>query len=178
MNCIRYLSSSNPESVLGAAHDVYMPPKAGPAFLPRVDQGTRASLGLPGDVTASLMCNMRMPFRYGVIPTMPRVSAKVQCDGGEVELFNFVAPTFYHSITVRRYRGGTRVEKAYTFREGGMEGKGEAWWTTYRYQLEAFVDRVKGREAQTWLGRSDAVGNMEWIEKVYEKVCLMENVME
>jgi len=46
---------------------------------------------------------------------------------------------------------------------------GEDWWTTYRYQLEAFVDRVRGRAPQTWVSREDSVANMEWIEKIYEK---------
>ena len=43
----------------------------------------------------------------------------------------------------------------------------------YRYQLEAFVDKVKGRTPQYWLPADDAVSNMTWIEKVYEKVCLI-----
>lgn len=61
----------------------------------------------------------------------------------------------------------------YTFADGNLktEGKGlgEEWWTTYRYQLEAFVDRVKGRKPQTWVDREDSVANMEWIERIYEE---------
>ena len=42
----------------------------------------------------------------------------------------------------------------------------------YRYQLEAFVDKVKGRTSQNgWLTPEDSIDNMVWIEKVYEKVC-------
>lgn len=40
----------------------------------------------------------------------------------------------------------------------------------YRYQLEAFVDKVKGRTPQTWVTAEDSIANMEAIEKVYEKV--------
>ena len=40
----------------------------------------------------------------------------------------------------------------------------------YRYQLEAFVDKVKGRTPQTWVTAEDSIANIEAIEKVYEKV--------
>jgi len=81
-------------------------------------------------------------------------------------------PFVYHSITVQKHGQSARTEKAYTFKEGRMEGKGEDWWSTYRYQLEAFVDKVKGRTPQTWLEKDDAVSNMEWIERIYEKTGL------
>lgn len=42
----------------------------------------------------------------------------------------------------------------------------------YRYQLESFVDKVKGRQPRTWLDGEDSVANMEWIERIYEKVSL------
>ena len=49
----------------------------------------------------------------------------------------------------------------------------------YRYQLEAFVDKVKGRTPTNgWLDAEDSVANMEWIEKVYEKVCLMSSLAD
>ena len=41
----------------------------------------------------------------------------------------------------------------------------------YRYQLEAFVDKVKGREPRNWVDAQDTVTNMRWLEKIYEKVC-------
>lgn len=116
---------------------------------------------------------MGKPWRYGIVPHPPQVRAIVKCDGGDVELYNFVLPTLYHSLTVRTRSGEgykTRVEKVYTFSQGKMRGKGEAWWLTYRYQLEAFVDKLKGREPQTWVSKEDSISNMEWIEKIYEKV--------
>ena len=39
-----------------------------------------------------------------------------------------------------------------------------------RYQLEAFVDRVKGRAPQTWVDAQDTIDNMKWIEEIYAKV--------
>lgn len=45
------------------------------------------------------------------------------------------------------------------------------WARRYRWQLEAFVDKVKGRTPSTWVSAEDTVANMVWVEKVYEKVC-------
>jgi predicted dehydrogenase len=81
---------------------------------------------------------------------------------------NYIAPTLYHSITVTTTENKkSRVEKAYTFPD-----LGEPWWTTYRYQLEAFVNKVKGRTPHAWVTKEDSIKNMEAIESVYAKVRL------
>ncbi|KAK0227402.1 hypothetical protein EDD85DRAFT_776902, partial [Armillaria nabsnona] len=62
----------------------------------------------------------------------------VECEGGILEAYNCVMPTWYHSITPSTQRDGVkRVEKAYKFAAEGT--KGEDWWMTYRYQFEAIV---------------------------------------
>lgn len=186
MNCIRYLSGANPTSIIHASAEQHVPSSNDAslrAAAVNVDRSTTATLAIPApsgssDVTATIFCDLSMPPTFGFVPKMPQVSAKVVCEGGEVELFNFPLPTFYHSLTVRkRVAGGRvekRVEKVYTFESGseseGATPQGEAWWTTYRYQLEAFIDKLKGRTPQTWLDEEDAVSNIEWIEKVYKEV--------
>ncbi|KAG6856221.1 hypothetical protein H0H87_006372 [Tephrocybe sp. NHM501043] len=174
LNVIRYLSSSNPTSVISTEHTLYKSISP-PASVPNIDRAAAVTLALPNDVTASLKTDLRVPFKYGVIPTLPELNVVITLEGGEIELYNYVMPTLYHSITVKTKSGGklaTRVEKAYTFKEGKMEGKGEAWWTTYRFQLEAFVDRIKGRTPQTWLDKEDSIANMHWIEQIYAKTGL------
>jgi hypothetical protein len=59
----------------------------------------------------------------------------------------------------------------YTFKDAGMDGKDDAWWTMYRYQLEAFVDQMRGRIPQVWLDGKESLANMEWIENIYAKAC-------
>jgi hypothetical protein len=44
----------------------------------------------------------------------------------------------------------------------------------YRYQLEAFVDQVRGRKPQAWVMAQDSIDNLEWLEKVYNEVCSAE----
>lgn len=62
--------------------------------------------------------------------------------------------------------------KAYTFEEAG--GKftglpGEPWWMSYRFQLEAFVNRIKGRKSQYWITGADSVNQMKMLDMAYNK---------
>lgn len=174
MNCIRYLAAANPAEVTTASHipSPISTHSTGSSHS-LVDRRTTATLSLPNSVLATITCDLGVPFYLGLLPTMPQVKVTVECEGGEVELFNFVLPTLYHWIRVSirdGARGGRRhrIEKVYKFQAG--KGKGEDWWTTYRYQLEAFVDKIRGRNPQTWITPEDSISNMEWIERVYAKV--------
>jgi hypothetical protein len=125
LNVIRYLSSSNPDSVISAT----AVPLSNTAPNSLVDTRTTASLALPRNVTASLMCDLAMTPRCLFVPRMPKLSVVVRCEGGDVRLSNFIVmPTFYHTIEVTPRGGTKRIEKAYTFKNG--KGEGEAWWTT------------------------------------------------
>ncbi|KDR80644.1 hypothetical protein GALMADRAFT_61157 [Galerina marginata CBS 339.88] len=166
ISTLRYMSSAEPTSVVATTHTVYEPKSSAYAeSAKKVDRRMEATFGLPKDVTATIRCDLGMPPSYGFVPQFPRVGFVVECELGKLEMINHVQPTFYHSITVKIRGGHTRVEKVYK----GTEGKGEEWWSTYRYQLEAFVDRLRDREPETWLSKEDSVATMEWIEKVYEK---------
>ena len=41
----------------------------------------------------------------------------------------------------------------------------------YRYQLEAFIDKLRGRDPEHWIDAQDSITNLEWIEAVYKEVC-------
>ncbi|KAK4500044.1 hypothetical protein PRZ48_008230 [Zasmidium cellare] len=62
-----------------------------------------------------------------------------------------------------------RSEKAYTFKEAGIDSPGEDYWMSFRHQLEQFVNRVKGRETLTWVDGEDSIKQMEMIDMAYEK---------
>ena len=167
MHLFRYLIGANPTSVLAAA----LSPPPFPAD-PLVDHRTTAALAFPNDVTASLTVDYARPLRWGFLPHLPNFRAIVRCEAGELEIVNFSFASLWHYIQVRPKGPGKkeRTEKAYTFRESGVEAKGEDYWMTFRYQLEAFVDEIKGRKPQTWITKEDSISNMEWIEHVYVKV--------
>ncbi|KAG9606023.1 NAD(P)-binding protein, partial [Aureobasidium melanogenum] len=62
--------------------------------------------------------------------------------------------------------------KAYTFKEAGGEFAdlpGETFWMSYRYQLEAFVNKIRGRETQHWVDGQDSIAQMKMIDMAYEK---------
>jgi predicted dehydrogenase len=190
LNTLRYFSSSNPIAVIDAKPDVFKVKNDENSHL--IDAGMEATLSFPNDVIGTLSCHLRVSPRMSIVPIIPEMRMKVVCENGDLEVFNHIVPTLYHwiQVSVKTGPGGkarkTRVEKLYKPSEAGS--KGEEWWSTYvqnifllahtwtykvahryRYQLEAFVDRIKGREPHTWVSEEDSVANMEWIEKVYEK---------
>ncbi|KAI8630473.1 putative oxidoreductase [Xylariaceae sp. FL1651] len=62
--------------------------------------------------------------------------------------------------------------KAYTFKEAGGEFSGfpgEPWWMSYRFQLEAFVDRIRGRKPHHWVTGEDSVNQMKMLDMAYNK---------
>jgi hypothetical protein len=46
----------------------------------------------------------------------------------------------------------------------------ERRYLSYRWQLEAFVDKVKGREPHAWICGDDSVKQAEAVEAIYAKV--------
>ncbi|KAI0010517.1 oxidoreductase domain-containing protein [Xylariaceae sp. FL0662B] len=101
-----------------------------------------------------------------------------------VKFTTYIQPAFFHSIqvddefvlrtvgdsspaVVRSWRKSKTV-KAYTFKEAGVEQPGEPHWLTYRYQLEQFVNKVRGREAQQWVTGADSINTLQMIDMAYE----------
>ncbi|KAI9433588.1 NAD-P-binding protein [Lactarius indigo] len=176
MSITRYLANANPTKVISANAEVL------PKF-PRVDIGTTATLAFPasttatdtdtdtGGLTATLLTHFRLPPLLGFLPRWPRLSVRVSGTRGTVELSNFPGAWVHHTITVEssEQEGGggdgqlrKRTEKHY----------GNLGWTTYRYQLEAFVDKLRGRTPEHWFDAQDSIANLEWIEAVYKETGL------
>ncbi|KAI0060731.1 NAD-P-binding protein [Artomyces pyxidatus] len=162
MSMARYLAGSNPVRVVTASADTE-------SAFPKIDVGTTATLAFASptsEFTANVRAVLRDPLRFGFIPRMPELTARVVGTQGELTLFNFVLPWAYHYITVQStLKTGakqTRTEKHY----------GKDSWTTYRYQLEAFVDKVRGRTPEHWYDAEDSIANLQWIEHIYEETGL------
>ncbi|KAJ7772578.1 NAD(P)-binding protein [Mycena maculata] len=163
VNVLRYLaSSSSPTAVLTAFAVPYSPRPQHK----KVDKMFPATLALENGIFGELHSNLSEPKLFGIIPRIPKLTATVRCESGTVEIFNFLIPSYYHYITVAPSGKPRRVEKSYSFH--GV-AKGEDWWTTYRFQMEAFVDKIQGRTPQTWLEPQDTIDNMKWIEEIYAK---------
>ena len=132
INLLRYFSSSDPIEVLSASSEIFPhdPEKS------RIDTSTTATLSFPSSVIGTLTCNLRQPPLYGFIPKFPTMNASVECEGGEIEVCNFMLPTVYHYIEIAKRESGSgeerkkRVEKVYSPEDANMDWKGEDWWTT------------------------------------------------
>jgi predicted dehydrogenase len=151
---MRFFASAEPTTVQSVKHELDSP---------QVDRATTA--------TGKIHCDLAAPPRLFLVPRIPDLTAEIVCEKGSLRVFNYVAATMYHSITVNPTGKTARVEKAYTFPD-----LGEPWWTSYRYQLEAFVNKVKGRTPHTWVEREDSIANMEAIESLYAKVRALHNI--
>jgi len=109
-----------------------------------------------------------------------------------VTMINFLMAALWHRIdvedefVVRKKDTGevTRrwvvkeSRKAYTFSETGIEGlkerASEPHWLTYKHQLDAFVDRVRGREGTgAWIDGEDSVRQMKMVDMAYGKAGLL-----
>ncbi|KAH9004488.1 NAD-P-binding protein [Lactarius hatsudake] len=123
-----------------------------------------ANLGLPGFFVKD--SDIRMVYDLGgyvmsisrylanadptkVISANAEVSVRVFGTRGTVELSNFAGAWVHHTITVES------SEKPDT-----------------AYQLEAFVDKLRGRTPEHWYDAQDSITNLEWIEAVYKETGL------
>lgn len=82
---------------------------------------------------------------------------------------SYIMPHIYHNINIKnKETGSTQDVKHYKF--GNKWGpRGETWWSSYRYQLEALVDKIKGREPAYWINPEDTIAEMHLVEDIYIK---------
>lgn len=116
--------------------------------------------------------------------SLPLTQAKFKVR--EVTLHGYIQAVAWHRIDVRdayiirsKEDGKTikkwtesNSHKAYSFEEAGpgFSGlAGEAWWMSYRYQLEEFVKRIKGNKVTAWIEHQDSINNMKMVDMAYEK---------
>ncbi|KAM0261051.1 hypothetical protein ACHAQJ_002490 [Trichoderma viride] len=126
-------------------------------------------------VICTTACKMVLPKYLGFIPQLWGLKPIVhlELEQAKVDFLAFSAPFIGHKIIITDKKGNKTTETCYN--NGPVWGKrGETWWTTYRYQLEAFVDRVKAAKNQEqyqgpWVELDESVKIMEIIDGVYKK---------
>ncbi|KAI0749758.1 NAD binding Rossmann fold oxidoreductase [Daedaleopsis nitida] len=114
--------------------------------------------------------DMWRPNLFGIIPrAWEAPSIEIETEHAKIYFYNFMMPHLYHYITI--YDKRTKQTTTKKFYSGGPQWgqRGETWWSTYRYQLEAFVDKVRGREPVHWVTFESSIAQMETIDMVYEK---------
>ncbi|EIN05782.1 NAD binding Rossmann fold oxidoreductase [Punctularia strigosozonata HHB-11173 SS5] len=150
---------------------------------PRVDEAIEATLvfrhgsaeGKEGeyDVTSEIYSDMKRANVGFVIPRVWELpSIEVETANAKIYFYNFMMPHLYHYIAVTdKETGETTYHKAYK-RSSSTGEHGDASWSTYRWQLELFVDRLRGREPAHWVTNKSSVDQMKTIDMVYEKAGL------
>ena len=149
----------------------------------RVDEAMESKSVIEQDgkppVNCHVQADMRTPNLFGIIPKFWQLAplVVVELEKARIEFSNFVIPAYFHSITItEKGTGQKRTERYYV--DGPEWGsRGKPWWTTYRYQLEAFVDVVRVKEAEQeyvgpWMQLDESVKVMEMIDAVYDKAGL------
>ncbi|KAI1796993.1 NAD binding Rossmann fold oxidoreductase [Ganoderma leucocontextum] len=139
----------------------------------RVDDAMEATLrfDLGGRmVEGKLYTDMWRANMLGLIPRVWELpSIEIETEHAVIYFYNFMMPHVYHYITIYDKRTKkTTTEKHYG---GGPKwgDRGQEWWSTYRYQLEAFVDMVRGKQPPHWVAPDNSIAQMETIDMVYEK---------
>lgn len=152
----------------------------------RIDEAIDATFTIEQSGTPPVKCHVQgdldLPPLWGFIPRfLPEMpTLKIELEKARIDMTNFVVPTFGHKIVITekdaqgRLTSTKKTEKVYV--DGPMwKSRGQPWWTTYRYQLEAFVEAVRnkdsGREFEgPWYSLNDSQKVMEVIDKTYERM--------
>ncbi|KAL4756503.1 Gfo/Idh/MocA family protein [Aspergillus foveolatus] len=170
------LETSHPKHI----HSVAMKPYN---HDPRVDEAMYAYLTFEasskvggGDVQSQIYTDMARSWTLGIIPRFWEYpSIEVETEKAIIYFYNAMMPHLYHYISVkekltgrlstyRQYAGGP-VWGSHEVSVGGKGGK--SGWSTYRWQLEAFVEKVRGGNPPVWVENEESVVQMEVIDQLY-----------
>jgi predicted dehydrogenase len=120
-----------------------------------------------------------MARQWAIKGIVPRVwelpSIEVETDKAIIYFYNAMMPHLYHYISItdkstgktqykKQYNGGPCWGEAWT--TGGKGGK--SYWSTYRYQLEAFTEKVRGKHVPYWISGEESILQMETIDAIYK----------
>lgn len=151
---------------------------------PRVDAAMTTSMLFETSdgrfVYSKLYADMARSWIAGIIPRLwewPMI--EVDTEKSVILFYNAMMPHLYHYIAItdkktgqvtykKQYSGGPVWDKVETSAgKGGRTG-----WSTYRWQLEAFVDAVKGTQPPVWVTNEESVDQMQTIDMIYQKAGL------
>lgn len=186
---IRDAFGAEPEECVDAKLTPMAPPRE------KCDHSFYAKFKFPnggvGEVEGTLRGRKTRLELPGIVVTHRPVAAPEEANVGEevmrtrkVTFVNLLWSTNYHYVTVedkfeirdsdssmvKREYTKTETKKAYTFREMGRDVSGEIHWSTYRYMLEEFVNRIKGREGSgVFIENEESVKQARALDMIYEK---------
>ncbi|KAF1834211.1 NAD(P)-binding protein, partial [Decorospora gaudefroyi] len=190
---IRDAFGAEPEECIDAKLTPMAPPRE------KCDHTFYAKFRFPNGGIGEIDGTLRAPKTHFSLPTVtvthkpvpaPEEAEKAGGKGikvtrtRKVTFCNLLFPANYHYVTVEdrfeiRDAGSSKVKreytkketkKAYTFRDMGRDVAGETHWSTYRYMLEEFVNKIKGREGSgVFVSHEDSIAQSRALDMIYEK---------
>ena len=136
-------------------------------------------------VTCEVKADLALPKLFGLIPkiwaSMPTLL--IELEGAQIAFPAFVGPFISHTITITEKDSdgaltkNKHMEQCYVGGPQWGDRVGARFWTTYRYQLEAFVNMIKAKESgEEYRGPDvsldDSIKLIELIDSVYQKADL------
>ncbi|PFH50974.1 hypothetical protein AMATHDRAFT_60184 [Amanita thiersii Skay4041] len=175
------LRASTPEVIMRAEarpapHDARVDAamNASMRFIRPEDVDAPGGTGAMTEVSSTIYTDMARAWLGGIIPRLWELpSIFVETDRAEVYFFNAQMPHLYHYIAVKdKETGKTTYEHKYAGGPLWGEDRGKPHWSTYRYQLEAVIDRLRGRVPVHWITEDESMAQMESIDSVYKQARL------
>ena len=141
---------------------------------PRVDAAMEATMLFQTkegyNIHSGIYTDMERGWAMGIVPRLWELPAiEVEMEKATIYFYNAMMPHVYHYIAITdKVTGKTRYEKHYV---DGPEWKdrGKPYWSSYRYQLEAFVDKIRRKNPPHWIAHRDSVAQMQTIDEIYHK---------
>ncbi|KAL8829440.1 MAG: hypothetical protein Q9170_006170 [Blastenia crenularia] len=189
---LRQVFAAEPEECLEASYRG-MPP----GFDKEIDQAFTSKWRFPNGGIATMEADMIADGGYSIpmmheFPRiqLPKLEVKHREDivrdtslaaGQEhafqktVIMWNYLVPFMYHRIDVMdthtiRTKSDGKVVKTWTqtsYIKEYSTGNGPDSFTTYRYMLEEFVNKIRKRPVSTWVDHEDSIGQMKMIDTAY-----------
>jgi predicted dehydrogenase len=146
----------------------------------RVDEAMHALLTFKDPdgnlINSRVYTDMSREWIAGVVPRLWELpSIEVETESAVVTFYNAFMPHIYHFISITDKRTGKTEYKSqrsggpvwgHKWTTGGKGGK--PYWSTYRWQLEAFMDKVRGKEPPYWVQSHESIIQMETIDEIYK----------
>jgi predicted dehydrogenase len=190
IKAVRQIMGAEPEEC--TACNVRIPPPPYELCDEAADMSFRFSGGRVADIVTDLRASVTtMPtFKISVLHNEVAMEnrelppAQTQSRVRRITLHNFLVAAMWHrieiedEILVRERQGGGIVKrsmqkhskKVYTFKDAGIDQPSEPYWTSYRHQLEQFVNRIRGRDGSgLWVSNEDSLAQAKMIDMAYEK---------
>ncbi|RDH30379.1 hypothetical protein BDQ94DRAFT_181683 [Aspergillus welwitschiae] len=147
---------------------------------PQIDVAIKATYATDSDKTAEIRGDLLYGGGPSILPA-GQGNEERHFVQRKVTLWNHLIPTVYHRIdicdkhTIRRGEeivktwDVTEHLKAYNWPAGDVRAQTyQEWWTTWRCQLEEFVNRIKGRAGSgVWIDGEESIAQMEAIDETY-----------